>query len=124
MSVITNSPVPQMQLHTIFTELHVQVSPRTARGVVFPRAGQALGAGRGGALGPGGVPTSASGGRVAVGPRPMPPAGLEAQLGLLPACPAVGLTSPPLPALPRCAPGPPPSSSSAARTWRRSCTAS
>ncbi|XP_055280209.1 maestro heat-like repeat-containing protein family member 2A [Moschus berezovskii] len=25
MSVITNSPVPQMQLHTIFTELHVQV---------------------------------------------------------------------------------------------------
>ncbi|KAI4549823.1 hypothetical protein MG293_002153 [Ovis ammon polii] len=26
MSVITNSPVPQMQLHTIFTELHVQGS--------------------------------------------------------------------------------------------------
>ncbi|XP_060976102.1 maestro heat-like repeat-containing protein family member 2A [Dama dama] len=28
MSVITNSPVPQMQLHTIFTELHVQVCSR------------------------------------------------------------------------------------------------
>lgn len=26
-SVITSTPVPQMQLHTIFTELHVQVSP-------------------------------------------------------------------------------------------------
>ncbi|KAB0337242.1 hypothetical protein FD754_025292, partial [Muntiacus muntjak] len=38
MSVITNSPVPQMQLHTIFTELHVQV--RRVRG-------GALGAGQG-----------------------------------------------------------------------------
>ncbi|KAF4022035.1 hypothetical protein G4228_013098 [Cervus hanglu yarkandensis] len=28
MSVVTSSPVPQMQLHTIFTELHVQVCSR------------------------------------------------------------------------------------------------
>ncbi|CAI9150688.1 unnamed protein product [Rangifer tarandus platyrhynchus] len=33
MSFITSSPVPQMQLHIIFTELHVQESPRAARGV-------------------------------------------------------------------------------------------
>ena len=38
MSVITNSPVPQMQLYTIFTELHLQVSPRAARGGAFSGA--------------------------------------------------------------------------------------
>lgn len=27
MSVVTRTPVPQMQLHTIFTELHIQVRP-------------------------------------------------------------------------------------------------
>ena len=54
MSVITNSPVPQMQLHTIFTELHVQVSPRAARGGAFSGAGQRrLGTVRGGGLGAG-----------------------------------------------------------------------
>ena len=49
MSVITNSPVPQMQLHTIFTELPVQASPRAELGVAFPRTGHggALGAGQG-----------------------------------------------------------------------------
>ncbi|KAI4591194.1 hypothetical protein MJG53_002243 [Ovis ammon polii x Ovis aries] len=43
MSVITNSPVPQMQLHTIFTELHVQVSARAARGGAFSWAGPSPG---------------------------------------------------------------------------------
>ena len=36
--------------------------------------GGPLGVGKGGTLGPGVVPTSASGGRVVVGPRPMPQA--------------------------------------------------
>lgn len=33
MSVTTGTPVPQMQLHTIFTELHVQVRPASREGV-------------------------------------------------------------------------------------------
>lgn len=41
MSVITNTPVPQMQLHTIFTELHIQVRPAGLAGCWHPQGGSA-----------------------------------------------------------------------------------
>lgn len=41
MSVTTNTPVPQMQLHTIFTELHIQVRPAGVAGHWHSQGGSA-----------------------------------------------------------------------------------
>lgn len=63
MSVITNSPVPQMQLHAIFTELHTRPGerqgragrgPSPERGLLQGRSGSGLGAGQGEGLHRGG----------------------------------------------------------------------
>lgn len=120
-SVITNTPVPQMQLHTIFTELHVQVRPASWAG-----QGHSLGGSAGSRRREVAWPTTHSCvflyrmGYEAV--MLMQPQAWPAELSLH-LCPCDFL-HPHCPSLPRCATRPRPSISTAARTCWKWCTAS